>query len=91
MFLRVCRSLLARFCDITRLQVLRYLHSESRVLHRDISAGNVMYVGNSSGNSKANLANLEITGAATATALSHSPDLPVFIKYLLHERYLYPH
>jgi hypothetical protein len=65
--------------------VLRYLHSESRVLHRDISAGNVLYIADSSGNSKANL---EIAGAATATAPT---DLPIFIKYLLHERYLNPH
>ena len=38
------------------------------------------------------LANLQIAGASTARASSQSPAaLPVFIKYLLRERYVYPH
>ncbi len=75
--------------------MLRYLHSECGVLHCDISAGNVMYMGDLKGGL---LANLQIAGASTARALSQSPAagqtpaaLPVFIKYLLRERYVYPH
>ena len=64
--------------------MLRYLHSECHILHRDISAGNILYVENSS----------EIAGAPTVTLPSPSlvaGQVPVFIKYLLGDRYLYSH
>ena len=35
---------------LTSLQVLRYLHSECQVLHRHISGGNVLYMGELSSN-----------------------------------------
>jgi hypothetical protein len=54
-----------------------------------------MYMGDLKGGL---LANLQIAGASTARASSQSPAagqtpaaLPVFIKYLLRERYVYPH
>jgi len=54
-----------------------------------------MYTWILSGDSRANV---EIAGAAKTTTTSHSSaagqepiDLPVFVKYLLRQRYSYPH
>ena len=56
---------------LTCLQVLRYLYFQRRILHRDISAGNVMYIE-------------EPSVPAQGTAANGSPLH--FAKYLLEER-----
>jgi hypothetical protein len=65
---------------LINLQVLRYLRLERKILHRDISSGNILYAPQQQG---------VAPGDHSPLALGAEGDSLCFIKCLLGERYVY--